>query len=84
MGFSRHLVFGDSNPSNGSFFSPPTITGISEAGPPCGAAEAISLVLIGRFPVLEQSSYKKDTQSEVSRRDSTNEKGGRARRWGCT
>src|SRR6266436_797054 len=82
MGFSRQLVFRDSNPFNGSFFHPSTTTVPSNAGAPGPPAEGTSLVLIGDRLVLEHSPYKKDTQTEISHRHATSEKGGRATRWG--
>ena len=55
MGFSRQLVFGDSNPFNDSFFGPPTTNVTSEAGAPGRAAEGLTSLLIGKFPILEST-----------------------------
>lgn len=55
MGFSRQLVFGESNRFNGSLFGPPTTTVTSEAGGPGTASERIAVVLIGDLPVPEST-----------------------------
>jgi hypothetical protein len=55
-----------------------------EAGAPGAAAEVTLLVLIGDRLVLEHSPHKKDSQTVVSHRHAPREKGGLAKRWGCT
>jgi hypothetical protein len=47
MGDFKQVVFGASNPYDGSFFVAPPVTVPSEAGAPCIVAEGISLVPIG-------------------------------------
>lgn len=70
--------------SNGIFPGTHGLQSFSEAGAPGTAAEGTSLVLIGDPTALEPSPYKKDTQTEVSHRHATGEKGGLRTRWGCT
>lgn len=77
-GVFKQVVFGASNLYNGPCFWAPTFTVPIEAGAPGTAPDGFAVDLIGHGLVLEPSPSIKDTQTEVSHRHTTGEKGGLA------
>lgn len=75
------VVFGG---FNGSFPVNRVFQPCPQMGAPGPAAEGIIPLLVGGPTALEPTPYKKDTQTEESHRHNTGEKGGLAKRWGCT
>lgn len=76
-GVFKQVFFGASNLYNGPFFWAPTFTAPIEAGEPETSSDGFAVDLIGHGLVLEPSSIE-DTQTELSHRHTTGEKGGLA------
>jgi hypothetical protein len=74
-GVFKQVVFWACNLYNGPFFWSPTFTVPIGAGAPLNPSDGFAVILIGDRLVLEPSTYIEDTQTEVSHRHTTGEKG---------
>jgi len=84
MGVFKHSDFGVPNPSHGSFLITPITTVSSKIDSAWTASGGFPRISFGDLPVLERTPHKKDRPAEVPYRDTHGEKGGLAKRWGCT